>query len=308
MNVAVLMGGNSSEREVSLTTGMEVIRALQAFGYDVSPCPYDKDFSEVEDDIKSVDVVFNALHGGDGEGGIVQERMDELGICYTGSGSESSSLAMDKNLSKRLMRKNDIQTPKWLHLKGKDDVELGNEKFTYPVVVKPNSEGSTVGVTIVKNEYDLDESVKLAFQFDTEILIEEYIKGREITVAVLENEVLPAIEIIPSHGIYDYACKYTAGMSEYVCPAEMPEKTAKQLADVSVKIFQLLGCRDYSRVDYRMTDKDEFFCLEVNTLPGMTSTSLVPKAAKAMDISFPELIDRILKCAMKRKEPVPQTN
>ena len=308
MNVAVLMGGNSSEREVSLTTGMEVIRALQNLGYDVSPCPYEKDFSEVEDDIKSVDVVFNALHGGEGEGGVVQERMDEMGIFYTGSGSESSSLAMDKNISKRLMRKYEIKTSKWLHLAEYDKVELGDEKFTYPVVVKPNSEGSSVGVTIVKSEYDLDEAVKLAFQFDTEILIEEYIKGREITVAILENEALPAVEIIPSHGIYDYACKYTTGMSKYVCPAEIPEKTAKQLADISVKIFQFLGCRDYSRVDFRMTDEDAFFCLEVNTLPGMTSTSLVPKAAKAVDISFPELIDRILKCAMSRKVTVPQTN
>ncbi|MFQ6675816.1 MAG: D-alanine--D-alanine ligase [Fidelibacterota bacterium] len=303
MKVAVLMGGNSSERDVSLKTGEAVVLSLKRLGHRVVPCPYEGDVHAVLPFLQEVDVVFNALHGGEGEDGTVQGILEAHGIPYTGSGPEASALAMDKHKTKVLLRENGLPTPPWLHVRTGDppQVDLSRESFSYPVVVKPNHEGSTVGVTIVRGSHELDDAMAVAGEFGSDILIEQYIPGREITVAILGERSLPLVEIIPSHDLYDYACKYTEGMSRYECPAELPAELAMRISRAAEEIARLLGCRHYCRVDFRLNPGGEFFCLEVNTLPGFTGTSLVPKAAKARGFSFDELVTTILDYAIRRQ-------
>ncbi len=296
MKIAVLMGGNSSEIDVSLVTGKAVNNALIELGHSVIACPYENDISDVIHVLKQADLVFNALHGGEGEDGTIPQLFEDESICYTGSGPDSSALAMDKHLAKSFVKKKDILTPLWLHLNLAEDesVDLSVSKFTYPVVVKPNGGGSTMGLTIVEESSELDEAITLATQFDSRLLVEEYIKGREITVGILNEEALPIVEINPSHNLYDYTCKYTPGMSDYTCPAELPQKLTEEIQKVSVQIYRLMGCRHYARVDFLLDSDDNYFFLEVNTLPGMTGTSLVPKAAKAVGLSFNDLIGKIV--------------
>jgi len=299
MNIAVLMGGNSSEWEVSLRTGQAVIDAVKKIGWEVEPYPYDEDLPSVLSTLKSVDVVFNALHGGEGEDGTVQKILENLHIKYTGSGPEASSLAMDKRRTKLLLEDNQIPTPDWFHfqMEASDFIKIGKEKFTYPVVVKPNTDGSTMGVTLVKEAKEFDPALEIAEEFGSDVLIEKYIPGREITVAILGDSALPVIEILPSHELYDYTCKYTEGMSQYECPANLPNKLARQVSKTAERISALMSCRHYCRVDFRLDQENRFFCLEVNTLPGFTRTSLVPKAALEVGISFNELIKRIIQDA-----------
>ncbi|MFQ6606977.1 MAG: D-alanine--D-alanine ligase [Fidelibacterota bacterium] len=300
MKIAVLMGGNSSEHDISLTTGEAVTRTLLKMGHEAIACPYEKNISEVSPLLQEAELVFNALHGGEGEDGTIQQFLEGNNICYTGSGPEASVLAMDKHQTKALLKKNHILTPSWLHLKlnENDNVDYSDEKFTFPVVVKPNGEGSTLGFSLVEKTFDLDEAITFATQFDSRILVEEYIPGREITVAILHDEALPIVEIKPSHNFYDYTCKYTPGMSQYICPADLNTNLTEEIQKVSLQIFQLLGCRHYARVDFRLNPENKFYCLEVNTLPGMTGTSLVPKAAEAAGLTFSKLISEIINMAI----------
>jgi D-alanine-D-alanine ligase len=300
MKIAVLMGGNSSELDISLVTGKAVNRALNELGHNVLACPFENDISDVIHVLKEADLVFIALHGGEGEDGTIQQLLEDESICYTGSGPDSSTLSMDKHLAKSFARKKDILTPSWLHLNLDEDefVDLSESKFSYPVVVKPNGSGSTMGLTIVKESRELDEAISLASQFDSRLLVEEYITGRELTVGILNEESLPIVEIKPSHDMYDYECKYTEGMSDYTCPAELFDKLTEEIQKVSVKIYKLMGCRHYARVDFLLDSDDNYYFLEVNTLPGLTGTSLVPKAAKAVDMSFNDLIAKIVELAV----------
>lgn len=294
------MGGNSSEREISLETGATVLIACQKLGYNPIACPYQDSIYEVIPLLKEADIVFNALHGGEGEGGGVQKILDKENIKYTGSGPRSSKLVMNKHHSKSLMLENNLPTPPWLHIDTTkvNGVDFIDAKFGYPVVVKPNSEGSTIGVTIVKSSHELDRAMDLASEFGKYILVEKYIPGKEITVGILGELTLPIIEILPSHEMYDYNCKYTSGMSKYICPADLSSEITEKISEASLQIAKLLGCKHYCRVDFRLDNRDNFYCLEVNTLPGMTSTSLVPKAAKVAGISFEQLIQRILEFAI----------
>ncbi|MFQ6616565.1 MAG: D-alanine--D-alanine ligase [Fidelibacterota bacterium] len=298
--MAVLMGGNSSERDVSLKTGEGVVEALKDLGHRVIPCPYEGDIHSVLPFLQEAEVVFNALHGGEGEDGTVQNILEAHGIPYTGSGPEASALAMDKQKTKVLLKKNGMPTPAWLYVRkgSPPQVDLSRESFSYPVVVKPNHEGSTMGVSIVRGSGDLDQAMALAGEFGPEILIEKYIPGREITAGILGDKSLPLVDILPSHDLYDYSCKYTEGMSRFVCPADLPGELTMRISRVAEEIAGLVGCRHYCRIDFRLNPQNEFFCLEVNTLPGFTGTSLVPKAARARGLSFGDLVKTVLDYAL----------
>jgi D-alanine-D-alanine ligase len=237
------------------------------------------------------DVVFLALHGGTGEDGTIQALLDLAGLRYTGSGHLASGLAMDKDLSKRLIRATGVRTPNWVMAPAPEAVV--RRDVGIPAIVKPSKQGSTVGLSLVREEKDLAAAVAEAFRYDDEVLIEQYIAGRELTVGVLGGAALPVGEIIPKHEIYDYECKYTQGMVEEIFPADIPDRIARSARQQALAVFEALKLRGYGRVDFRLTEREELFCLEVNTLPGMTETSLIPQAAAAAGIPFPELCERI---------------
>jgi len=326
--IALLLGGSSSEREVSKSSGFSIYHALQTLGYEtilIDPAygvnqPKEPDaFFNKKDFAKfttrnyleavnsslfdDVDLAFLGLHGKWGEDGTIQSLLEVRGIKYTGSNVMASSVAMDKAMSKIIFKHFNITTPRWLVIEKKkydlDTIKRNiDKKFGYPCVIKPNDEGSTVGLTICNNPEEVSTGLEFSFKYSEKILIEEYISGRELTVTILDKEALPVLEIKPKHGLYDYECKYTKGMSEYFVPADIPESVAKSLQKDSLEAFNALGCSVYCRIDYMMSRDNKFYCLEGNTLPGMTSTSLVPKMAKAVGISFEELIDRIIKLSL----------
>lgn len=334
MKIAVLLGGTSAERDVSLSTGIAIARALKENGHEVQAidCAYGAkpvDFlgadtgqiirvtpSEIEKEKPALDrnifaaveylirekieVVFNALHGGYGENGQLAALLYLAGIPYTGSGALASGLGMNKHLSKVIFQANGVPTAPWerlSRLEGVDSARLAARKL--PLVVKPNEQGSTVGLSIVRQPGELNAALERAFQYGDAVLVEKYIPGRELTVSVLGGEALPIIEIIPESGFYDYEAKYQGGKTRYVVPAELPEELAAKIREAGAGAYRALGCSGYARVDFRLQDDGQFFCLEVNTLPGMTPTSLVPKAAKAVGIGFNELMERIIRLAME---------
>jgi len=303
--IAVVMGGPSDEREVSLNTGAAILAALKEKGYntvsiDLEPTRFVEQLSEA-----GIEVVFNAIHGRYGEDGVLQGALELLGIPYTGSGVLSSAMAMDKGISKRIFLSADIPTPR-SRLFGNSDrkqdlVEIILTDFTIPVVVKSAAQGSSIGVMIVEDRGDLAEAIQQAFKYSDTILVEEFIEGKELTVAVWGNEeleALPIIEIVPHSGRYDYQSKYTKGATEYIVPARLSDELTSLVQKVAVEAFIQLGCRGIGRVDIMLDKNNNPYVLEVNTIPGMTATSLVPKAAAAMGISFPDLCERLL-CMVK---------
>ncbi|MDX1701605.1 MAG: D-alanine--D-alanine ligase, partial [Melioribacteraceae bacterium] len=250
-----------------------------------------------------VDVVFSALHGRWGEDGTIQSLLELRGLKYTGSKVTPSALAMDKNISKTVFKQIGVSTAKWFTLNTMNfdlAIVLDEIKKTlsFPCIIKPNDQGSTVGLKLVKNESEVQDGIITAQKYSCKVLIEEYIPGREITVGILSSEALPVLEIVPQSGLYDYKSKYTAGLSKYIVPAEIPEKVAKEAQKQALIAFHAIGCEGYGRVDFRLSDENKIYCLEINTLPGMTPLSLVPKAAQAVGISFVELIDRIIQQAI----------
>ena len=298
--VAVLCGGDSREREVSLRSGKAVADALNEAGFYADMIDLLR--LEEADRVKGYDGAFIAMHGDWGEDGRLQARLAEMGIPYTGSDPHASALAMDKWEAQKFFVQAGIPVPKSVFLpKNYDDVvrELGRN-----IVVKPCAGGSSVGVSIIPEltPQNLNDAVNRAREsYAGEVIAEEYISGREITCPVWENggvtEALPVIEIKPHEGYYDYANKYTKGATEYICPAEIDDETAKRIGDYAVKAHNALGCRAYSRADFRLSPEGEAYILEVNTAPGMTATSLVPKAAKARGISMAEFVKAIMNMA-----------
>ena len=288
--IAVLMGGPGEEKDVSLKSGQAIIKALNHNGYDVISIILDTKLEKLVKELLSVDLVFLGLHGNIGENGTIQGFLDALGIIYTGSGPLSSAICMDKNISKIIAKNNGIMTPKWKLC----NTAIDDAKMNYPVIVKPNGQGSTVGLRIAHNESELKPALEYAFNYDNSVLVEEYIQGRELTVMLIDGKAQPVCEIIPSHEFYDYECKYTAGMSKYICPAEIDDNISNYVKKISENLFDLLKCENYSRADFRMDDQNKFWFLEMNTLPGMTDTSLAPMSALAAGISFNELIDKIV--------------
>jgi len=290
MKVCVVMGGVSAEREVSLKTGNAVIEACKDLGFEVSQVVIKNDYKLYLKDFKNCDIVFNALHGPIGEDGTIQLWFEKNNISYTGSGPRSSSICMDKNNSKKIIKDLGYATPKWNLVSPEIDYSLIN----YPCIVKPSSQGSTYGLSIVSSAGELSRAVKFARKYDSDVLIEEYIAGREITVGVLGGKALPIVEIKPQNDIYDYECKYEPGMSLYYCPAKLNARIANKIKINSELIFEALGCEGYGRIDYIIDKNMNYYFLEINTLPGMTSTSLLPIAAKALNISFNDLVYKII--------------
>ncbi len=332
MRILVLAGGESKEREVSLNTGKAIAVALKTIGHDVAmidtrdgrdllgtavapvleqssssgPASKQPRFElALPSSLRDCDCVFIALHGGLGENGTLQAMFDLAGVPYTGSGVLASALAMDKQRTKLVLGSVGVPSPRTVCFG--DEVSLfrflGSEDadfLEYPMVVKPNCEGSTVGLSIVHNYDELLHGIRTAAQFDRAILVEEFIPGRELTVAILGEEALPVVEIVPKSGFYDYHAKYTSGASDYFCPADITPKVEAEAKDFALTAFNILGCSGYARVDFRLNPDGELFCLEVNTLPGMTSTSLVPKAAKAAGLSFEQLLTKIIELSLKK--------
>jgi D-alanine-D-alanine ligase len=327
MKVAVLMGGRSSEREVSFSTGRGIAQSLRNLGHDVTSIdaadgrelpagqegtgartleavralPPEEMLTALQAPaVRAAEVVFIALHGTWGEDGSVQAALELAGKTYTGSGVLASALAMDKAMSKRVFEREALPTPHWMLLEAGvpgsalDVSLLGG----YPLVVKPNAEGSTIGLSIVRHPSELQPAIAKAAEHDPQVLVEQYVEGRELTVAVIGEVAYPIVEIEPKSGFYDYTAKYTKGMSVYTCPAVLDKELARHVRELAVEAAQVLGCRGVARVDFRLSEDDEPTILEVNTLPGMTPTSLVPMAAAAKGMSYDQLVARILDLAV----------
>lgn len=301
--VGVLAGGPSSEREISLRSGRAVHNALIQEGIDAF-------FLDVRDNIYDIirsermDVAFIALHGAFGEDGTVQRILGEAGIPYTGSGEDASRRALDKIASKEVFVKCGIPTPRYA-VAEKDGFSAGDIlKLGLPIVVKPQFEGSSIGLTVVKEERGLESALSKAFEYGPKILIEEYIAGRELTVSVLGEEALPVIEIVPKERVYDYKAKYTDPDTQYLVPAPIAEAQAAQAKELAKRAHDALGCLTLSRTDMMMDGRGRIFVLEVNTIPGMTERSLLPKAAKAVGLDFNKLCLRLVKEAYEKAKKI----
>ena len=290
--IAVLMGGPGEEREISLQSGKAIQLALEAIGYNVLSITMENKLGDIISDLHSVDLVFLGLHGSIGENGTIQGFLESLGVKYTGSDPLSSAICMDKNISKIIARDSKVNTPNWKIVTRNQ--MLGEDNFEFLIVIKPNDQGSTVGLTIVHDESELGPALDLAFNYSSSVMVEQFIEGRELTVTLIGGKALPVCEIIPSHELYDYECKYTSGMSKYVCPADIDLDLTKRVQEITERLFDVLKCRHYSRADFRLDHEDNLWFLEMNTLTGMTDTSLAPMAAKAAGFSFNDLIDRIV--------------
>jgi len=317
--VGVLMGGPSSEREVSLRSGEAVLSALLESGLDTVGIDITTDNARENSRLLKghrLDCVFIALHGRFGEDGTVQRLLEELNLPFTGSGVEASCLAMDKIGSLDIFRKQGLCVPKSLSLEisaygfgyrkpnhgsptYQKNMDFKNE-LGFPVVVKPANHGSSIGLSIVENEEGIIPGIELAFQFDRRIVIEEYIKGRELTVGILNEMPLPVIEIIPKRKFFDFAAKYQAGLTEYIVPAQLEEGIAGIVQDAALAAHKALGCFGCSRADIILGQDNLPYLLEVNTIPGMTATSLLPKAAKCVGIGFNQLCLKLLELAYEK--------
>lgn len=330
MKIAVLFGGTSEERDVSIASAAQIIPALRSLGHDVvavdtatgrlaaaaehqlltagvAPEPPSTQaidalraqavgLSAGAIDVREVDVVFLALHGGAGEDGRLQAMLDLAGLRYTGSNHIASAAAMDKDTSKRLFRSVGVPTADWLMAPA--DAEVVAAELGWPVIVKPNKQGSTVGLTIVREPGALQSAIQAARRFDDEIMIERFVPGREFTVGILEGRALPVGEIIAPGEVFDYQSKYQTGGAREVFPAEIPAEEATRIQGYALRAHRVLKLGVYSRVDFRRDAAGQYWCLEANSLPGMTATSLLPQAARAAGIEFPELLERICRGAL----------
>ncbi len=300
--IVILAGGFSEEREVSLVTSAEIEKALRSEGFQtllIDPSDY-SDYCEVIAEIRAftADVVFIGLHGGDGEDGRVQGMLSLAGIPYTGSDWKASAIAMDKNISMQLAQSIDIEIPEYICLNKGDDFDSHDvEIFGYPFVIKPNQSGSSVGITIVEQAEQIEEAIRLAFEYGNQIIVQRYIKGDEITATILGEESLPVVRILPNKGFYDYTNKYTKGNTIYEVPAKLPEEARARMRADALRIFKLMGCKGYARVDFRFDGEQSYF-LEVNTLPGMTPLSLTPMAAREAGYGFNALLKKIVDIAL----------
>ncbi len=348
MDIVVLAGGLSTERDVSLVTGNMVSKALRKNGHrvillDVFMGYHDKEedvanlFEHAEEvsltvsgipttepDLEAVkasradqsdnffgpnviaicqmaDIVFMALHGENGENGKIQAAFDLFGIKYTGTGYLSSALAMDKNISKQFFVANNIPTPQGISMtRGAQIQEFQDTGLTLPCVVKPCCGGSSIGVSIVRDEKEYRQALEDAFRWEEELVIEEYIQGREFSVGVIDFKALPIIEIAPIEGFYDYKNKYKAGSAVETCPADLPAEITEKMQSYAEAVAKVLGLNTYSRMDFLLDEKNQMYCLEANTLPGMTPTSLLPQEAQAVGVGFEELCERLIQISLQK--------
>lgn len=299
--VGVVMGGLSAEREVSLRTGEGVAQALRSRGHDVVPIVWGPATAGIDELLRDadVDVVFLALHGRGGEDGCVQGLCELLGVPYTGSSLLSSALAMDKLKAKELFRLHNVPTPPYYVVSAKDLSELADVhgSFGFPVIVKPRSEGSSVGMAKANDMIELRTAIEAALVHDPSVLVERFVKGAEVHVGLLDGKILGAIEVVPKSGLYDYQSKYTPGATEYISPPRLPATRARGVMNLAERAARALGCSGACRVDVLVTEGENEYVLEVNTLPGMTPTSLLPKIASAAGIDYATLCETILDSA-----------
>ena len=345
MDIVVLAGGLSSERDVSFKSGSMVAEALRARGHRALVLDVFIGYSDAECDITDIfedsinnsvkvetipseapdidaiiksradqspsffgpnvikicqkaDIVFMALHGGDGESGKVQAAFDLYGIKYTGNDYISSAIAMDKQMTKEFFNRAGVPTPVGTSLKKANRKGFKFDKF--PCIVKPNCGGSSIGVTIVEKSEDLDAALDAAFEWEDEVVIEQFIKGREFSDGVMEGKALPVIEIAPKQGFYDYKNKYAAGSAVETCPADISEKATQAMKKYAEMAFKALGLTTYARMDFMMDEDENIYCLEANTLPGMTPTSLLPQEAKVIGMDFEDLCEHLIKVSLKK--------
>lgn len=332
MRIAVLMGGTSDERDVSLSSGAQVARALREAGHQVvavdtvrgvipaeeerrlliegvRALPPAHDELEILDEghtvalardpeLGDVDVFFLALHGGSGEDGTIQALLDVAGVAYTGSDRLGCSLAMDKEVTKRLLRDADVPTPDWIT--GEFDADVVEEALGLPVIVKASGGGSSLRLVLAHDRSELEAALEESRGWNDVVLCERYVKGRELTVGVLGDRALPVGEIVPAHEIFDYACKYQPGLAQEIFPADIPDELVRTLQQMALRAHRALRMRDYSRVDFIVDADGTPWCLEANALPGMTANSLLPKAARAAGMEFSALCDGIARLAVER--------
>jgi len=334
VRVAILTGGTSAERDVALASGLQIAAALRSLRHTVHVVDLASGFVPPEHEaallpggigreppplarlqelergmlsaglgevpaIREADVVFIALHGGQGEDGTVQAVLDVIGVPYTGSGRLASALAMDKDLAKRVVRDNGLAVPAWLMAPATaDEIAQG---VGYPAVVKPSKQGSSVGLTLVQREGDVAAAIALAGRFDDEVMIEQFIGGPELTVGILGDAALPVIEIRPKHEMFDYECKYQPGMAEELCPAPIDAALAGRAQAAALRAHRALKLSGYSRIDFRVNAAGELYFLEANTLPGMTGNSLIPKAARVAGMGFPAFVEQVCRLALARR-------
>lgn len=297
--IGVLLGGLSSEREVSLASGNAVLTALKQKGYDAAAIDVGRDVAE-QVRKTGIEVAFIALHGKFGEDGAIQGLLDVMGIPYTGSGILASAMGMDKVAAKTMFRAAGLLVGPYGVVSSDDrgKAEAVVIETGLPAVVKPVAEGSSVGVSIVAGRKDLGPALDLAFQYGRNVLVEKYLRGKEVQVGILGERALGAIEIVPKEAFYNYKAKYEKGMSEHFFPARVPDAHYRRALEAGLAAHRCLGCRGYSRVDFIITDAGDPFILEVNTLPGMTATSLLPEIAKGVGLEFPDLVEEILRQAI----------
>jgi D-alanine-D-alanine ligase len=331
MRITVLTGGATAERTVAFAGAAQVVGALRGRGHQVHVVDLAAGVLSSEDEarllvpqvgtalpdiaglaaaerrmlsgglaglavVQGADVLFPVLHGGAGEGGTLQAVLDVIGVPYTGSGPLASALAVDKDLSKRLFRDAGVPVPEW-RMTPPVPADEAAKGLGWPVIVKPSKQGSTVGLSLVKRRSDLAAALAEAGRWDDEVMVEQFIAGRELTVGVLGDESLPVGEIIPRHELFDYECKYTPGMSEEIFPAVLDPKISRRVQALALTAHRALKLGGYSRVDFRLGSQGDIFCLEVNNLPGMTGTSLFPQAARAAGIEYAEMCERICRLA-----------
>ena len=315
--IGVLMGGLSAERDISMRSGLAIYQNLQEMGYDAVLIDVGKDIANVIKKEK-VRIAFLALHGGIGENGSIQGLLDTVGLPYTGSGVLASALAMDKAASKKIFTYHGLPVAPFIVVrkvkgakKGKvksakaeisnifDYPDFPTPSFDLPWVVKPVSEGSSIGVTIVKEEAELVPCLEKTFSLDSKVMIEKFIKGKELHIGVIGDRVLGGVEVRPSLEFYNYEAKYTSGLTDYIIPPEVDETVYEKASELALQAHLALGCSGVSRVDFMIDDNNSLYILEVNTLPGMTTTSLIPKIAKAAGMSFKDIIEEIIRHALK---------
>ncbi|MFL0197889.1 D-alanine--D-alanine ligase [Clostridium sp. WILCCON 0269] len=296
MKIGIIMGGISSEREVSLNSGKSIINYMDKNKYDIIPIVIDKK-SDVMEKVKDIDFAFIALHGKFGEDGIIQSVFETMDIPYSGCSPLTSGICMDKDISKKLLCSENINTASWICTKSIEDINYKYlEEMGYPVVVKPNCGGSSVATTIITKSEDVEAAVRLALNYDTEVMIEKYIAGDEITCCILNGTTLPILAIKPKGNFFDYTSKYAdGGCDEIVVEFEKPLQN--EIEEISRKCWNLFKCKGYVRVDMILENKIPYV-LELNTLPGLTKNSLFPKSANAVNISFTELLDKIIQCSL----------
>ncbi len=295
MKVLVVYGGESPEAEVSRKSARSVIESLKRLGHEVIPVELSRNFPEMVKEIEP-DVVFISLHGSPGEDGTVQGLLEIMKVPYTGSGVIPSAVSIDKDLTKRVLKSYGIPVPSGITLFKGDEIPKNLE---FPCIVKPARAGSSVGVFLVKGEGELPKALKEAFSYDSKVLIEEYLPGREVTVAVLRGRALPPVEIVPAGEFYDYESKYVSSSTEYRIPASLPKRLEERLKKLSERVYKVLECRGAIRVDFKLDNFNSPYVLEVNTIPGLTERSLLPKSAQVSGYTFDRLMEEILRDAEK---------